>query len=817
MPKIPVLPQAGAAGSDDLSGLSPEQAAGVRRLEARDAQLERGLAVASAWRAGHEALRDTEDAPDAAGPGFARSFLSAFDRERADALKAASPALRVDLDQDLLGLRAELSDRAVAAEASDQALRRRLGLRRALDNYRAGVARDPGAFDSATNRMMGLVESIGLSEAQREALRVHSRDVLANAAVDGMLDDPTETEAALTGGLFDDALTPASKAARLAEVRVRLDRERLLSRERARGALLALAGEGRAEEAAIAAAEAAGSLTPADATRVRAADAEARQAAETKRMRIDRVAAATGPLDPDLPEDQAAVDAYWETVSEAYASDDPAQQQAAHLTFVKTKGVLPTALANRYRRGLLSGDPALVVQEAGAIAELDRTDARLISALPTDEVRLARAIDEFAALDLPPDRAVELGEQKAAAEIGDMAADDPASATASDDEIVDNDQTDTPFLGSDEGVGDPADEPESLSDEEVDALLRRDGIAPIPRGDTPSEDETETKTAPLSKFVAVQRNELLAARQRTSPDTQRYERLGRYLETDAGAGFVDENGEFVRADASRHVILIDPQRGEFAVYRRSEETNEGRFLSLGRLLSASLFTNPFTVAARTAQIAGKGASGASTTLASGIGPTGGGGRRAGKGARAARQSGPRRTPGPERRGDFGPGRDGEIAWREFLDRKRSGLPMGFKDLDEVRNLLNAAEAEFRTAGFPRARLAIRGNAATNRSFDETTGRHTGHRFDAGTKSSDFDFAIVDPRLHARAVELGIEDLGNLTRTGPLNPKDLDRLGLGRLTDAAKNIVGDRPYSFVIYNSEKALVERGPFMWLSKQE
>ena len=39
MPKIPVLPQAGSTGRDDLSGLSPAQAEGVRRLEARDAQL----------------------------------------------------------------------------------------------------------------------------------------------------------------------------------------------------------------------------------------------------------------------------------------------------------------------------------------------------------------------------------------------------------------------------------------------------------------------------------------------------------------------------------------------------------------------------------------------------------------------------------------------------------------------------------------------------------------------------------------------------------------------------------------------------------
>ncbi|MCG8545014.1 MAG: hypothetical protein MJE12_12485 [Alphaproteobacteria bacterium] len=517
-------------------------------------------------------------------------------------------------------------------------------------------------------------------------------------------------------------------------------------------------------------------------------------------------------------------------MSEAYASDDPAQQQAAHLTFVKTKGVLPTALANRYRRGLLSGDPALVVQEAGAIAELDRTDARLISALPTDEVRLARAIDEFAALDLPPDRAVELGEQKAAAEIGDMAADDPASATASDDEIVDNDQTDTPFLGSDEGVGDPADEPESLSDEEVDALLRRDGIAPIPRGDTPSEDETETKTAPLSKFVAVQRNELLAARQRTSPDTQRYERLGRYLETDAGAGFVDENGEFVRADASRHVILIDPQRGEFAVYRRSEETNEGRFLSLGRLLSASLFTNPFTVAARTAQIAGKGASGASTTLASGIGPTGG--ASAGKRLRPPAKDG---TISGASRGEawavekaeagIGAGqvhrvtKSGRTAYTreetvllmthneplaaEVLQR---GRPLGLtedKIFADFKTILREEKARLPSD----TKFAIRGSAVTGNGFDDTTQQYSKAFFDVG-RESDHDVAVLSRELLKKARENGVILRDGGRRTVELSRKQTRDLGLLPMLTRIQKLTGRKKTRLMIYRSDEALNNRG---------
>ena len=473
MPKIPILPQ--APGSDDeFAALPPEQADGLRRLEARDNSLGAGLALSEAWLAGLDELQDAADAPDGTPAGFARDFLLRADKARAATLTRLPAAQRADADQALLDLRAELTDRAASAEASGQALRRRLGLRRALDNFSAGVRRDPGAFDSAAGRMTALVDGLGLPAERVTALRGKIADTLGNAAVDGLMAEPSEAAAMLDAGLFDDALSGETKAARLAEARVLADREWLLARERARGELLTLAGEGRAEEDAIAAAEAAGSLTAADAAQVRAADAAARQAAETKRMRIDRVAAADGPLDPDLPEDRAAVDAYWETVAEAHASDDPAQQQAADLTFVKTIGVLPDALARRYRGGLLSSDPTLVVQEAAAIAELERTDPRLISALPPEDVRRATAIDEFAALDLPPERAVELGEQKAATEIEDVAGEDlPPATSVSDDAIVDNDQADTPFVGFD-----------AQEDERVSVFRGPDGAVTVTDEDT---------------------------------------------------------------------------------------------------------------------------------------------------------------------------------------------------------------------------------------------------------------------------------------------------------------------------------------------
>lgn len=106
---------------------------------------------------------------------------------------------------------------------------------------------------------------------------------------------------------------------------------------------------------------------------------------------------------------------------------------------------------------------------------------------------------------------------------------------------------------------------------------------------------------------------------------------------------------------------------------------------------------------------------------------------------------------------------------------------------------------------------------TNRSYVEDVAKYVGHKFDEGPKPSDFDFAIVDPRLHAKATQLGIEDRGNLTRTRVLEDEDLSDLGLKLLEQAIESLLGKREFSFVVYNSEKALADRGPFMMLKRQE
>jgi hypothetical protein len=411
LPRIPIVrppEDAGGQGTGDGPGtLPPDEAAGLRTLEARTARIDRELAVSQSWLAGLTRLAEAEDAPEGPSPGFTRSFLEETDRERSLVLKPLPLDRQASVAQDLMALRQGFAERAAAVEADGMALRRRLALHRTLEGYRTGMAQDPGVYDDAAGRMQALVSDLGLPEERKHALDLHIRDALGNAAVDGLMQEPERAERLLSTGLFDDALTEASKASRLTEAQGLVARNRLLARERTLSELMARARGGTASEEAIAAAEQGGSLTAAESDHLRARNREAGQATELRQARIQRVALAAT-LDPSDPEDKAAADAYWEEVSEVYASDNAEAQRKAELAFVERIGVLPDALRRKYQGALLSADPTIAVSGARAIDGLTRLSSALVTDVPADQRQRSGVIAKYAFLDIPPERAIEL-------------------------------------------------------------------------------------------------------------------------------------------------------------------------------------------------------------------------------------------------------------------------------------------------------------------------------------------------------------------------------------------------------------------------
>jgi hypothetical protein len=137
--------------------------------------------------------------------------------------------------------------------------------------------------------------------------------------------------------------------------------------------------------------------------------------------------------------------------------------------------------------------------------------------------------------------------------------------------------------------------------------------------------------------------------------------------------------------------------------------------------------------------------------------------------------------------------------------ERGGVPLGFNSRQEFRAFGSEARNSLMFAGQADAELYLRGSSVTGYRY------RTGEPFDAG-KDSDYDFAIVSPRLMERAHELGIATLGRGTRTGPLREIQLRQLGLDRPLARIKELT-DRKSSFVIFRDSKVLEQRGPSLWV----
>jgi filamentous hemagglutinin len=129
------------------------------------------------------------------------------------------------------------------------------------------------------------------------------------------------------------------------------------------------------------------------------------------------------------------------------------------------------------------------------------------------------------------------------------------------------------------------------------------------------------------------------------------------------------------------------------------------------------------------------------------------------------------------------------------------IPLGFKSPSEFETFGGQLNTGLKAAGYEDAQAAFQGSSVTGKSFK------TGEPFDAG-RTSDYDIAVISPKALARAKDAGTPLRSSGTRTGPLGPRDMARLGLRGL---AKQLgkTADRPVKFMIFDSLGAAAKKGP--------
>ena len=112
------------------------------------------------------------------------------------------------------------------------------------------------------------------------------------------------------------------------------------------------------------------------------------------------------------------------------------------------------------------------------------------------------------------------------------------------------------------------------------------------------------------------------------------------------------------------------------------------------------------------------------------------------------------------------------------------------------------------AGYPCASAGIGGSSVTGYSFK------TNAPFDQG-RESDYDLAIGDPELLAKAKRLGIGMREGGIRSNPLTDDQLKDLGLNDLVDKLSRLAG-RHVSIMLYDSTVMTASRQPFISFFEQ-
>lgn len=132
--------------------------------------------------------------------------------------------------------------------------------------------------------------------------------------------------------------------------------------------------------------------------------------------------------------------------------------------------------------------------------------------------------------------------------------------------------------------------------------------------------------------------------------------------------------------------------------------------------------------------------------------------------------------------------------------ERGGLPLGFNSREEYATFGRSARTALNEAGFPEAVPYLRGSAVTGYSY------RTGEAFDVGRRS-DYDIAIVSPRLFEHLIARGIETSGRGSRTLAVGPAELPA---GPLRNWLEQVIRNRPSSIVVHRGLGELERRGPY-------
>ncbi len=135
------------------------------------------------------------------------------------------------------------------------------------------------------------------------------------------------------------------------------------------------------------------------------------------------------------------------------------------------------------------------------------------------------------------------------------------------------------------------------------------------------------------------------------------------------------------------------------------------------------------------------------------------------------------------------------------------MPHGFSNSEAAGEFTQTLNGGLSEAGYSETQAAFQGSSVTGVGF--RSGLPFGDH-------SDYDIALGGDDLFNAAKEAGIGLRSGGTRTGPLNPAQLEQLGLSEMQAQLEGMAG-REVHFMVYQSIEGAVGRSPSMLVPPNE
>lgn len=168
----------------------------------------------SEWEA---QLADAKGSAESGAKNFRNDFMQKWDDYATEQLQDIDdPMLKMQLEEDLIGIRSSLDRKAVAFQAAETAGKLASDAQAAIDKDAAFIRSNPDDYEMLLKQKLSMVEALAIPPEKRRELHDEVNNKFAKSVITNAIEKaPSSAIDMLNNGVFDDKISPEDKQAML--------------------------------------------------------------------------------------------------------------------------------------------------------------------------------------------------------------------------------------------------------------------------------------------------------------------------------------------------------------------------------------------------------------------------------------------------------------------------------------------------------------------------------------------------------------------------------------------------------------------------